>query len=263
MSLICGNRVNAHLADLGERHGISGAHDMTPRQFNEAAQSVWLRGTDFQFQIKGDKPDPQDTKSLRAMQVTTEICAAPGSSYRGFIIPGATHAAVSKRFLHAMRQVVRGVHADQVYVLGSNRELSKEKEDRITLIAQDILPPNREWGEPKTLPDTEMEMMRLVVEKSSLIEGWQYHFPETPMAELSPNTAGNAAEFAKMAPPHGTYVLVSGAPHHWRQTMVFAQRFPSLSFVSTGYEAPSYPLGTYLDELARLLWQELQGFDNH
>jgi hypothetical protein len=125
------------------------------------------------------------------------------------------------------------------------------------------------WTPPTAVPTTEAGMMRLVFEQSHLPSEWEPVFANTPLQPADggktrhPNTTDIAQDVKrKSSPPPGAYLVVSSQPFVARQTLNLREVYPEEEgyiMVGVGYAAPpSTPLKAFLDEIARLLYAQLQ-----
>lgn len=257
------------LLTLARRHSIEVSDDVTASDLSQAMQERWLRKTEHQYQIPGGPPSPEDMALLKELNLVDAV-TAPSEPYAGALILGATVVAVRKRLAYLLAHYQ--VNPDEsgftvtfptVYLLGGARPLDKDKESLTVLTTPAELPFKADWTPPSEMPATEAGMMRLVFEQSKL-PPWEGVFVDTPLQPTAdaktghPNTTDTVKEFLKTDPKPGTYLAVSSQPFVTRQTMNVQQALPEgYTVVGIGYAAaPTTPLKTFLDEVARLLFEE-------
>lgn len=257
------------LLDLARRYGIEVSDNVSASDLSQAMQERWLRKTEHQYQIPGGAPSPEDMALLKDLNLVDAV-PAPSRPYAGALILGATVVAVRKRLAYLAEQCKRDSDASgfsvtfpTVYLLGGARPLDKDKESPTVLTTPAELPFKADWTPPSEMPTTEAGMMRLVFEQSD-ITPWEGVFVDTPLQPTPdgktrhPNTTDTVKEFLKTNPKPGTYLAVSSQPFVARQTMNVQQALPEgITVVGIGYAAaPTTPLKTFLDEVARLLFEE-------
>lgn len=271
MVLIHNGKPVRSLLDLALCHGIEVSNDVTAKDLSQAIQERWLRKTEHQYQIPGGLPSPKDMALLKELNLV-DAAPAPPRPYAGALILGATVVAVRKRLAYLVEQCKKNPDASgfrvtipTVYMLGGARPLDKEKESPTVLTTPAELPFKDEsrWTPPAEMPTTEAGMMRLVFEQSD-ITPWGGVFIDTPLQSTPDgktrhsNTTDTVKEFLKTNPRPGTYLAVSSQPFVARQTLNVQNVLPeSFTVVGIGYAAaPTTPLKTFLDEVARLLYEE-------
>lgn len=257
------------LRDLARRHGIEVSDDVTAKDLSQAMQERWLRKTEHQYQIPGGPPSPEDMALLKELNLVDAV-PAPSRPYAGALVLGAAIVAVRKRLAFLLEQWNRDpevsgfrVTFPTVYLLGGARPLDQEKESPTVLSAPVELPFKDGWTPSNEIPATEADMMRLVFEQSD-IPPWKGVFIDTPLQPTAddqtrqPNTADTVKEFLKTHPKPGTYLAVSSQPFVARQTInvrqVLSEGFTIVGI--GGAAAATLPLKTFLDEVARLLYEE-------
>lgn len=196
---------------------------------------------------------------------------APSRPYEGALVLGATVIAVRKRLAYLVKECQKDSDASgffvtfpTVYLLGGARPLDKDKESPSVLSTPAELPFKAWWTPPAEMPTTEAGMMRLVFEQSD-ITPWEGVFIDTPLQPTPdgktrhPNTTDTVKEFIKTNPKPRTYLAVSSQPFVARQTLNVQNALPEgFTVVGIGYEAAATtPLKTFLDEVARLLYEEV------
>lgn len=257
------------LITLACRHGVDVPDDVTAQDLSKAVQERWIRKTEHQYQIPGGPPSPEDLVLLKELGLV-EAVPAPSRPYAGALVLGGTVVAVRKRLAYLVEQCARDLNASgfrvtfsTVYMLGGARPLDKEKESPTVLSTPAEFPFKDGWTPPAEMPTTEAGMMRLVFEQSDT-PPWAGVFIDTPLQPTPdgktrhPNTTDTVKEFLKRGPMPGTYVAVSSQPFVARQTINVRQALPDgFNIVGIGYAvAATTPLKTFLDEVARLLYEE-------
>lgn len=260
------------LRDLARRHGIEVGDDITANDLSDTMQKRWIRETEHQYQIPGGPPSHEDMDFLKELGLVDAV-PAPQRSYAGALVLGATVVAVRKGLAYLVEQWNESADAygghrltlSTVFMLGGARPLDKEKESPTVLRTPAELPFKNGWTPPAEAPTTEAGMMRLVFEQSDL-PPWNGVFIDTPLQPAPPtttmrhpNTTDTAKEFLKTNPPSGKYLVVSRQPFVARQTRNVQNALPN-TFTVTGIgygAAATTPLKTFLDETARLLFEEV------
>lgn len=273
-------RVVPELVQFCIRHGIQVDEGMTAQQLSAAMQEKWLRKTEHQYQVPAGAPSEDNLAILCDLGLvdainaeTTEETFPPGTTesgvldyvrYAGAIVIGATLPAVRKRLAFLIRQ-----HTDinHIYMLGGARPLDPAKESNEALCTPGELLIKKYYWLPEQMPKTEAEMMVFVTLQSKLPENWRFYVTNAPLQPMPegktrhPNTTDTVKEMLKFKPPAGKYLVVSSQPFVARQTLNVQNAIPpefGIEVVGVGYEAPATtPLKTYLDEAARLLYEEL------
>lgn len=267
MQLIQDGQPVPALLTLARRHGIEASNDISALGLSEALSKHWLRTTEHQYQIPGGPPSIEDLALLQELNLTEAVLTPPWQ-YDGALILGATIVAVRKRLAYLVDQCRGGVAVSTIYLLGGARPLDPIKESREALCTPADLPFKADWTPPEQMPTTEAGMMELVLQQSQLPENWKYELVNTPLQPTPngktrhPNTADTAKEFLKTNPKPGTYLVVSSQPFIARQTINVRRVLPRdmYSLVGIGYAAgPGTLLKTFLDEIVRLLNEEVQG----
>lgn len=271
MVLIRDGKPLGALLNLARRHGIEASDDITGQELSQMMQERWLRKTEHQYQIPGGPPSSEDAALLNDLGLMDAVSAPPRPYASAFIL-GATIVAVRKRLAYLVEQCKKDPDASgfsvtipTVYLLGGARPLDKDKESTSVLTTAAELPFKMDWTPPVEMPTTEAGMMRLVFEQSD-ITPWEGVFIDTPLQPTPdgktrhPNTTDTIKEFLKLNPKPGTYLAVSSQPFVARQTINVQSALPDgFTVVGIGYGAPTTtPFKTFLDEVARLLYEELQ-----
>lgn len=272
MSLLDGKHLPAiPLIKLARNHGIECDYsNTTAAQLSAAMQERWLRATDHQYQIPGGPPSEHDLAFLKQLGLVDAV-SAQQRPYAGAFILGATVVAVRKRLAYLEEQCAKDPDASgfsitfsTVYMLGGARPIDTEKESPAVLNTPAELSFKSGWAPPSEIPTTEAGMMRLVFEQSD-ITPWEGVFIDTPLQPTSdgktrhPNTTDTVKEMLKTGLKPDTYLVVSSQPFVARQTINVQQALPKgFTVVGMGYgAAPTTPIKTYLDEVARLLYAEV------
>lgn len=267
-----GGRPVEALLSLARRYGIEVGEDVTAKDLSQAMQERWIRKTEHQYQVPGGPPSPEDMVLLKELNLVDAV-PAPSRPYAGALILGATVIAVRKRLAYLVEEHKRDPDASgfrvtipTVYMLGGARPLDKDKESPTVLSTPAELPFKDEsrWTPPAEMPTTEAGMMRLVFEQSDITPCGAGVFIDTPLQPTPdgktrhPNTTDTVKEFLRTNPKTGTYLAVSSQPFVARQTMNVKQALPEgFMVVGIGYAAAATtPLKTFLDETARLLFEE-------
>ncbi len=258
-----------HLLELAGRHGIDLKKEISVEELLEKIQQHWLRKVSRQYEISHvmpELPNKKDLSIFKKLHLIDAITPPPGE-YEGALLLGATANAVRRRIAFLLKQKVK---FKKLYVLGSHRILKPEHEGPDILFKPiPELPFKTDYQIPITyenLPKTEAQMMRLVCEQVSLPKEWEIIFIDTLLNQnsdsktLQPNTTDTLRDFSNLDPVPGKYLLVSNQPFVTRQTFnALSILPPEFTIVGIGDTALSAtPLRTFLDEIGRLLYEELK-----
>lgn len=266
----------AELLELAAKHQLEVSPGMSPAELSEQMQGRWVRKTAHQYQVPPGPPDATDFSLLRYLGMVDEFDLVEGR-FDGALVLGALVTAVRKR-LALLKSVCErtevAVEVNLVYLLGGTRPLDSVKERPAVLCS-----PSAEIGfKPDWVPkerqiclSTESEMMQLVFDQSLLPEGWTGvtvrtgHQPDGIGGTRVPNTEDTVRRWiATYTSNPGRYLVVSSQPFLQRQLLNVQGAARSLGlqgfeFEGIGYAAPAtIPLKTYLDEVARLLFEEVR-----
>lgn len=267
MVLLCEGKPLGSLINLARRHGIEASDNVTGQELSQMMQERWLRKTEHQYQIPGGPPCDEDMALLQNLNLVDAV-PVPTGWYRAALVLGSTVVACRRRLAYLLDQYKTDpphIGIFRVYLLGSARPLDPNKESPAVLITPGELPFKAGWAPPAEMPTTEADMMHLVFEQSDL-PPWKEVLIDTPLQPTPegktrhPNTTDTVREFLKRIPEPGTYLVVSSQPFVARQTINVQQVLPEgFTVIGSGYAAtPATPLKTFLDEVARLLYEELQ-----
>lgn len=265
MSLVCDGRPAKALLKLARRNGIEAPDNVTASELSNLLQERWLRKSEHQYQISGEPPSGEDLALLRTLGVIDAVpIPANGNKYRGALVLGGTVVAVRKRLAFLLEEY-KWASFDMIYLLGGARPLDADKENEKALNAPAELPFKNGWTPAAATPETEAGMMRLVFEQSDLPAEWHGVVIDTPKQltpdgkTRNPNTTDTVKWFMKTNPRPGAYLAVSSQPFVARQTLNVKQELPECFQVDgIGYAAnTSLPLKTFCDEVARLLYEEV------
>ena len=251
------------LVSLAQKHGINVPRDMSARDLSEAMQEKWLRRTAHQFQVLGDPPGQEDLFLLRQLDMIEQV-NAPLGLHKGALVLGGTPVAVRRRLAHLAGQVRAGTRVERVFLLGGARRLDPEREGvGVLTTPAEELPFRQDWSLSE-VPETEAEMMRVVFDQSNLPERLRdiSVLVNAPLHRNgdSPSTADTVAAFLDLDDlSRGQYLVVTGQPHVARQTINVRDCMPDgFTVVGSGYGATlTLPLRVFLDEVARLLFEQL------
>jgi hypothetical protein len=253
---------------LAERHGIDVADKMSARELSDKMQERWLRPTPHQYQIPYEEPSEEDIAILRELGLVEGI-KAPSGDYDGAFLLGGTVVAVRKRLAWLWAQPIK---VPRVFMLGGMRPLDPVKENADVLMSPSPeLPFEEGWQPSRGSPETEAEMMFLVVSQSNAPDDQSFNFvnahlqPKPGGGTRHPNTTDTVkAMLSQFYVPSGRYLVVSSQPFVARQTINVRDAIPmprsrEIQVEGIGYSAPvTTSLKTFLDETARLLFEELK-----
>lgn len=252
------------LLTFARRHGIQATDNVSAQELSQAMQENWLRKTEHQYQIPPGAPSAEDLDLLKNLDMVNDVFP-PAGKYAGALVLGATVIAVRKRLAFLAKQ---NVQLEKVYMLGGARPLDPVKESSDVLRTPAELSFKDAWVRPRQnqMPTTEYGMMQLVFDQSVLPTEWQGVFVNAPLQPTPdgktrhPNTTDTVKEFLTAHPVPGEYLVVSSQPFVARQILSIASVLPSdFKTVGIGYgAAATTPLKTFMDEMARLLFEQLK-----
>lgn len=281
---------------LARKYGIDVADDVTPKHLNDLLRQQWFKEGYLRFQIKGEPPKDEDLALLRELGCVDEVPPflefppeyPPSESrpviYEGVILLGALRARVVSR-LHYFTTFAPRVYFQRdwrFYLFGGARPLDPVKESREVLCTPAELPFKDGWQSPETMPTTEAGMMELVWKQSQLSSEWNYELVNTPLqlkpdgGKRAPNTDDTVRTWlTKQERRPGHYLLLSNQPFVEYQALTveralrervarvlteFEYSFGTKGFVISPcgpMSSLNLPLATYLDNLAKQLYEEL------
>ncbi|MCP6726564.1 MAG: hypothetical protein KJI69_00770 [Patescibacteria group bacterium] len=259
------------LCALVERHSaISSSSYSDASDLSDGIQKSWIRKTPHQYQIPGGPPKLEDVAILRQLGMISEV-PAPRGEFDGALVLGGTLLAVRKRILFLKEQYEKGTQVDKIYLLGGARVLNSETED---IGALNTPLPGLPFGkvgwrvteEHLSYLQTEADMMAFILAQSDLPLSWTGIPVKTPLCEDGsvPDTTDTVKRFLFQENPEpGEYLVVSGQPYVARQTYNVQECMRALDFSITpsGYQVtPTLPLNAHLDEVAKLLFEEVRLF---
>ena len=142
----------------------------------DATQKAWYQEGKLRAEIQERHGDKQrEAMSLfRRLGFVHEVrCRRQRYFHCGIL--GGTVVAVRKRLAFLISEWERGVRIMNLALLGSHRPLLADKESEAVLLRRDNteLPICDDWKLEGPLPDTEIEMMRLVYDQAKLPAAWR------------------------------------------------------------------------------------------
>lgn len=295
MPLIQHGRPDLNLLTLCRKCGVNVTDDVSPTALNDQLQEIWFKAGYLRYQIKGEPPSDEDWELLRKLGFIDEVAPPASTYFAGFLVLGALRSRVVSR-LHYLTQFTEPLTVRTVFLLGGARPLDPVKESREVLCTPGGLPFKEGWVLPDVMPTTEAGMMKLVVEQSVLPERRDlvYHVVDAALQlkepsqvegeKQPPNTADTVCtlfkpEFRQQTGgtiwryedtwvrynqlptlPCSTYLAVSNQPFVEYQRLAVQRVVPSsCRVVACGPAAsPTLPLATFLDNIAKQLFEELR-----
>ena len=292
MRLIQGSRLNPQLLVLCRKYGIDAQDSISPQELNSQLQQKWFKEGYLRYQISGDPPKDYDLALLEKLGFIEEIRPTPTwdsamyidppsyatYNYEDALLLGALRARVVSR-LHHLTIIAHEIKFPQewkTYLFGGARPLDPVKESCEVLCTPAELPFKEEWTPPEQMPTTEAEMMELVWQQSQFTFAPEYksvHYelvntplqpkdPKNPEGEKrSPNTGDTMKEWiTKCKPVPGHYLAISNQPFVEYQELTLQRLAPEgFTIHACGPRSSlSLPLATYLDNIAKQLYEELQ-----
>ena len=248
--------------------------DMMPHEdlksIVEDTQKEWLRKPGQERWHQEEKLEQKKNELIPLFQELGVISAiSPSKSYYTYaLILGATLQRVRTRiaYLHELGQ--KGIVFDQIILLGGKRPLDPEieKSEQLLDYNNPDLPIRKDWQFNGSLPTTETEMMKMVVDQSELPQRIKQRIViiDTPMQPAAnntlrrPNTADTMKEWLKNNPKPGSCLALSNQPYIGYQHSVITTLLPKEFVVESAGPAVAddIRIANTLDNLARWLYQE-------
>ena len=269
--LLIKDKPSKYLIELAKRHGIDVSDNVSVEDLFEEIQEKWTRTVSRQYEISLVTPELPEKKDLFLFKKLglIDVVTPPPGKYEGSLLLGATVNATRRRLAFLLQQ---NISIRKLYMLGSQRILRMEHETPEMLFkAIPELPFKKSYNPPTTyedsdLPKTEAEMIYLIYEQSEIPKEWEVLFTKTSLKPNSdsktpqPNTTDTLRDFLELHSTPGKYLLVSNQPFVQRQTLNALSVLPSeFEILGMGQKAlPSTPLRVFLDEIVRLLYEELK-----
>lgn len=225
-------------------------------------------------------PKPTQYEDRVGHPIDPALYETPLFWYEGILILGALRPRVTSRlgyFLEFRRWCGENWGqsvSPHIYLLGGARPLDPVKESREVLCTPEELPFKNGWTLPEQMPTTEAEMMEFTWQQSQLPSEWKYELVNTsfqpkdrknPDGEKRPPNTGDTVRhwFMHHQPKPGTYLAVSNQPFVQYQELVCQRALrecgaEGFTVHTCGPESSlKLPLATYLDNLAKQLYEEL------
>ena len=267
-------RVTSALARLLELFGVG--HDGTLKGVRDATQAAWFQAGKLRAEIAEKHGDKKNAAlPLFAALGMIDAVRVPPTDYLYALVLGGTVVAVRKRLSFLLDALVNSATCGTVVLLGSERPLLAEKESPEVLLKwdNDEFPFPEEWHPRRELPTTEAGMMELVYDQVShlfLQQGCKVQCVNSRKREgRNPTTRDTVvdwlnldADMLKPEPIPGLCLAVSSQPFVGYQELVLRRVLPdNFGLTCVGYTAPSLPVTTYLDNVAKLIFEfaEIEG----
>lgn len=231
-------------------------HTNTLESIVSSTQKAWLRPVGQErWQLKERFQDlkPQIMPLLKNMGLLDERHAS-NRHYRYAVVLGATYKSVKERFSFLLAEWQRGIRFQDIIFLGSERPLD--------MLSENI------WLTDTQVPRTETEMMKRAWQEMELpkdLKAVPMKIFDTPMKQdkdgkfLRPNTGDTIKYWLLSDPKPGSVLAISNQPYAIYQDAVLRTYLPNSFRVETiGPEAEQDSIAVYLDNLARILYQEQQ-----
>ncbi|MBI4022086.1 MAG: hypothetical protein HY372_01920 [Candidatus Andersenbacteria bacterium] len=272
MRLIQNGRLVPDLLALCRKYGINAPDDITADELNSRLQETWFKAGYLRYQIKGEPPSSEDRELLRSLGCLNAVpLPVLMFDFTGVLLLGALRSRIVSRLHYlttvAPRPKFKSVESVlKIYLLGGARPLDPEKESSAVLCTPAELPFIPGWLAPPELPKTEAEMMAFTWKQSQLPLEWRAELGNAPLQPKPeggtrlPNTADTVRVWlSDHEPQPGTYLAISNQPFVQYQELVLQRLVPSgFTIYACGPAAsPTLPLATYLDNLAKQLYEEL------
>lgn len=258
------------LLELADRNGITHSANTTAEELSASMQAHWLRAEEHQFQILKRPPNDRELCLLNRLGMVQAI-EPPPMSYEGTLLLGATLPRMRRRLAFVLKQwnENKGLDTGTIHFLVNQRKRDLEEESMDAICMPDGIPFKDGWSHEAAAPETETAIARIIWEQSVIPKGILAEFVDTPLQPTetagvarNPNTTDTVVEFMRRGPIQGTWLMASNQPfiqRHLLNIEATLKIFPgAYIIVEMGPEAdPELPLKTYLDEVARLLYQQL------
>jgi hypothetical protein len=262
-------RINPFLIRFVRKSGLTISDDISPEGMNELLQAHWIQRGKFRYEIQGKPPTPEDLALLQEIGCIDEVKAPSDIHvFDGALLTGAILGRVRTRLAFLAHEYWTGAQFNTVYLLGSERPLNPEKEGANDLqFPREGLHRREVWkpGGP-ALPITEIEMMQYVVEQSDIPKDWNIVVIKTPNVPLQgagsrpANTGDTFSQWQKQTGlTTGTFLVVSNNPFvDYQETNARRVLPQGMQLFGIGPAANTgLPLGTFCDNLAKQLYEEI------
>jgi hypothetical protein len=189
-------------------------------------------------------------------------CAPRREPHEGFLLLGAKAASVRKRIACATLAWQHGARYNTLWLLGGNRLIGEDEKALLMQPDGDGIAFATFHSDPAEL-DTEANMMDFMFRYADVPlpkDTAYYELVEAPPRDnrKTSNTEDTYAAFLGRHPPHGLYACVSHQPFVERQALNAMHCLKNTGIVTYGIgnEATESNILVYLDEVARLLYEE-------
>lgn len=234
-------------------------HDGSLAGIRSATQAEWYQAGRLRAEIAekhGHKKD-EAMPLLRNLGFFNEIRAQRMTHFHCAFL-GATVTAVRKRLAFLHSEWNRGIRFTDLVFFGSNRPLMKDKESpEVLLNAENSdLPFSSDWKLEDDLPQTEIEMMRMVYRQAGWLNEDKVVFIEaTGKDGRNANTRDTLELWGNGI--RGDVLVVSSQPFVSFQGIIAEKVLPSHANPECiGYAAnTTLPVTTFLDNVAKLVYE--------
>jgi hypothetical protein len=250
-------------------------HDGSLKNIVEETQKYWLRGKNQErYQISNQAFKDVESKVLPLLKYKLKLEPAVYSTqkhYKGILFYGSTVQSMRGRLSHLVDEIQKKkIDFDAIYFLGSDRPLFKDQETKEVLTTSTIknVPLKSSWKMPSTLPTTEHEAMKWIIEQTDLpqkiIKAKKYFLTapmkpdEKGLLTKRPTTKDAFVSFLNLNPSPGVYLAISNQPfreyQQWVGREVLSKKFILETVGSKASKNTN--IGVYLDNAARILYQK-------
>ncbi len=274
--LTADNKPTAALTGL--LHTLELSHDESLVSIVAITQKAWLRKPG---QERWDLEDEFNERRkefipyFKALGLIDTI-SPKKKSYCSLVLLGATLSSVRNRFNFAIELWNQGVRFETIVALGSQRPLNAETESVATLFDyhNKILPIRADWEPLGTIPQVEIDMMKMVIDQAIMPEAMRtlpITVIDAPMkknaqGELVRATTPDTVElWLASKPKPGNCLVVSNQAYVGYQDAVMRTVLPHEFVVETvgkSFDEDTLNCAVVLDSLARWLYQELVAIKN-
>lgn len=237
-------------------------------------QKAWIRPAGKErWQTEGFLALDEE-KTLRAKEIFSsklfmvEALNPSRKEYEYAVVLGAYVSTMRSRLAFLLKMMnERGLRFKQLVFLAGQRPRSLEMENRERLLGDydHSLPLKSNWVWKGELPETEVEMAKLLVSQTE----WPSFFSEDTVLFIDsplqpdgkgglrrPNTADTLKDWLAQNPKKGRILSVSSNPYCGYQNAVVANVFSDWDIETVGYASPEESrIELYFDSLARWLFQ--------
>ena len=250
-------------------------HNNTLKSIVDATQKAWLRQKGKE-RWEMEETFPEKRKELINLfhQLGSIKAVKPQKKLYDYVLFfGASFPAFKQRLNFLFKLWNDDIRFNTIVFLGAQRPLDPQLEspEKMLNTTTNNFPYKKEWELKTEMPQTEIDMMKLVFDQAKLPQGFELVnlvFVDTPMQKTDsgqprrPITVDTINKWLKTYPKPGSLLVISSQPHVGYQDTVARTVLPShFSIETVGAAAgPGLKTAVYLDNLARWLYQTQEYF---